>query len=859
MLVRRIVLLCTLVLPAALGQTARLQPGAPRRFSIAPQTQQTFLTGFTVAVPPGISRLTIDLEPDVASHDLLLLARFNRDVAVQDGMAVGTDFSAQTIGTGREQIVITPASTPPLQTGLYYVAIGVATLHTAIGGTLTARLEGGAAGVFIVSTFDFDSDGWGRNFPESGVPTASLGEASATLLWVSGGGAPGGFLELTDPSDSVVTQDFVVAPQKFLGNLSALSNPRFEFNLRRVSTAEALFPVRLRILGEGATYEWTSAEPPTPSWTPYRVPIDAATFRRTSGQASLAQALSNVQRIEISMDHTPAQERNGLDNFALVADLAPAPMPASPSAPITSLFDSDTDGWGRNYPPAGVSGATFGDSASTLFWSLEGGFPVGALIYNEAESGADDFFVAPPKFLGNLARIANPRLEFDYRHVSELGAILPVVVRLIGAGSSFRWAGALPALFGQYQRYRVPLAGPFFIQESGVAGFAQALAAVERIEISADQSLGRETNSLDNVTLVSAPTPPLVPTLSAPAALNFRAVAGGATPAPQELLLTSDADAGGGVRWSAVVEPASSWLSVSILESFTPSRMIVAINLTGLSPGVYSGTIRITALGATNSPLSVRVSVTVEAPPAPVPRIQAGGVVNAASFRAPLAAGALASLFGNDLGPPEGVSAGFAPGTQSLPTSFRGVRVLIRDASGSAIGEAPLVYISRGQLNFQMPWEAAGRDRVLVVVDSNSQLSAPEPVALAAVAPGLFTHSSNRGVVQNQDFGLNGPNAPAPVGSVLIAYLTAPGMVMPAVASGQASPASPLSLVTAGASAAVGGVPASVLFLGLTPGLVGVAQANILVPEQAPSGDQILTLTIGGQLSNGVIVSIAAR
>jgi uncharacterized protein (TIGR03437 family) len=46
------------------------------------------------------------------------------------------------------------------------------------------------------------------------------------------------------------------------------------------------------------------------------------------------------------------------------------------------------------------------------------------------------------------------------------------------------------------------------------------------------------------------------------------------------------------------------------------------------------------------------------------------------------------------------------------------------------------------------------------------------------------------------------------------------------------------------------------LFLGLTPGLVGLAQANILVPDAAPLGDQILLITIGGQTANGALVSI---
>jgi uncharacterized protein (TIGR03437 family) len=214
------------------------------------------------------------------------------------------------------------------------------------------------------------------------------------------------------------------------------------------------------------------------------------------------------------------------------------------------------------------------------------------------------------------------------------------------------------------------------------------------------------------------------------------------------------------------------------------------------------------------------------------------------------------TLFGANLGPAEGVSPPYLPGTQTLPTRFAGVRVLVRDAGGAQITEAPLLYISRTQINFQVPFETSGRTSVLVAVDNNDLVSAAEPVALAAVAAGLFAHGANRAVAQNQDFSLNQPAIPAPRGGALIAYLTGQGSVVPPVSTGQAAPASPLSVATASATATIGGVPATVLFLGLTPGLVGLAQANILVPDAAPLGDQILLITIGGQTANGALVSI---
>ncbi len=848
-------ILSCLLLPAVFGQTVRLEAGGPRRFTIPPQSQPTLLTGITVAVPPGVTRLTIDLTPDVLSNDLDLFARFGQDVA-QFGSLIIADSSSQTPGPGHEQIVISSHSRPPLQTGLYYLGINVITLSATITGSITVTIEGGGStGTFILSSFDRDADGWTRNFalPAPAAPGASQGNPGSTLAWLSSGGSPDGYLSLMPAGG--LQQDFVVAPPKFLGNWAAMTNPRLEFDYLHASPQDALFPVTVRLLGGGAVYQWTSAAPPAGAWTHYRVAVNGDNFKLASSAASLALALSNVQRVEVSLDQAPGPDTDGLDNFALMGDLSGGPPKAVPAVPVVSTFDNDTEGWGRSYPPAGVTGAAIGDPPSTLALSTDGGMPGGAIVFNGAGAG-DNFFVAPPKFLGNVAAIPNPRLDFDYRHTATPEGVAPIVVRLLGAGSAYRWVGGNPA--PTYQHYRVPLDAAFFVPEFGAASFSQVLAVVERIEISAEQTDGQETDSLDNVALVSALTAPLAPTISiAPAPLNFTATAGDPNPAPQAFVISSNADVGGaGASWTAVIAPPASWLSLSAASGGTPARVTVSVSIAGLTPGTYSTTITVAVPGAANPPQAIRVSLTVATPPAPTPRITPGSVVNAASSRSLLAAGALGSLYGSNLGPAEGIAAGFLPGSQTLPTKMQGVRVLVRDASGAPIAEAPLLYISSGQVNFQMPMEVAGRSSVVVFVDNNGQLSAPEAVALAATAPGLFTVGANRAAAQNQDFSLNSPSNPAPRGGILIAYLTGPGPLSIPVPTGQAAPSNPLAQATSPVIATIGGVPATVLFLGLTPGLVGVAQANILAPAEAPVGDQTLLISIGGQAANGALVSI---
>jgi uncharacterized protein (TIGR03437 family) len=839
------------------AQLVRLTPGQNRRFQMPPQAGPSVLAGFAVTAPGGTSRLTIEAETDNPSLDISLWTRFGQNLEVQGGTVTRADFSSQTLGLepGRERIVITSASTPPLQTGTYYIAVATTQVNTAITGTLRVSLDGGGTfGTYLISTFDADAEGWGRNFPESPLPGATVGDPGSFVDWSSLGGSPGGYLRMNDANGDV--QDAAVAPPKFLGNLAALVNPRIEFDFRHVSGGEAIFVLRVRILANGGTFDWTSSEPPSASWTHYRLPLNSATFRRFAGQEPLEQALTNVQRIEITMDQLIGSEINGIDNFALIGELPPG-QPGTvpvPSAPVVSNFDLGADGWGRNYPPSPLPGASIGDSESVLSWQLEGGNPGGWIRYRDAGSGDPDFFVAPPKFLGNLAALQNPRLEFDYRHTADVTGLGPMAVRLVGAGSSFVWIGGSPAPFGAFSRFQVPLGEAFFVRESGAASFGQLLTNVQRIEISAEMAPGPETDGLDNVSLLTSPVPPLRPVLSAgPANLTFSGTAGGANPASQSLRISSGGDT---IPWTAAVEPASPWLLLSAASGVTPMTINVAANLAGLNPGTYTATIRVEAPAASNSPQTVAVRLDVAPSPATLPRINAGSIGNAAAFRPPLAAGALSTLFGVNLGPAEGVSAAFLPGTQSLPTSLRGVKILIRDVGGALIAEAPLLYVSATQINFQMPFEAAGRSSVAVVVDNNGLQSPPETVAVAPAAPGVFTAPGNRAVAQNQDFTLNTPSNPAPRGSVVIVYLTGHGAVSPSVPTGQAAPPDPLSRATGGSSASIGGVSAPVLFLGLTPGLVGVAQANVLVPDGAPAGDQVLLVSIAGQAANAALISV---
>ena len=70
------------------------------------------------------------------------------------------------------------------------------------------------------------------------------------------------------------------------------------------------------------------------------------------------------------------------------------------------------------------------------------------------------------------------------------------------------------------------------------------------------------------------------------------------------------------------------------------------------------------------------------------------------------------------------------------------------------------------------------------------------------------------------------------------------------------APASPLSRAALDVSATIGGVAARVDFLGATPGFVALSQANIVVPDGAPVGDQPLVINVGGHDSNRTVITV---
>ncbi len=226
------------------------------------------------------------------------------------------------------------------------------------------------------------------------------------------------------------------------------------------------------------------------------------------------------------------------------------------------------------------------------------------------------------------------------------------------------------------------------------------------------------------------------------------------------------------------------------------------------------------------------------------PAIEPAGrceVVNGASFLpGPVAPGEIVAVFAPGAGPEE-PAAGALGADGRVKTVLAGVEVRFNGIP------APIFYAGRDQLNVQVPYEAAGRDELLVEVFSGGRLHSRARVGTAAAAPGIFTleGGSGQAAAVHADGTLNSEENPAPKGAVILLYATGEGLLTPPGETGRPAeepfgrPASPVHV-------RIGGLPAEVLYAGAAPGLAGVMQVNVRAPGGfAPSGRLAVELWVG--------------
>jgi len=172
---------------------------------------------------------------------------------------------------------------------------------------------------------------------------------------------------------------------------------------------------------------------------------------------------------------------------------------------------------------------------------------------------------------------------------------------------------------------------------------------------------------------------------------------------------------------------------------------------------------------------------------------------------------------------------------------------------------APLFYVSATQINAQIPFDLDPSNEYQILVNANGALSTPQPLQLSAATPGLDAFPDGTIVALHAATGaLVTADDPARSGEFIVMFLLGMGKTDNPVTTGDVTPATlnrPLS--TPALTLAGEPVQASfVAFAGLTPGLVGLYQINLKIPDVEVDGNLVLTVSQNGDASNSTILPV---
>ena len=211
------------------------------------------------------------------------------------------------------------------------------------------------------------------------------------------------------------------------------------------------------------------------------------------------------------------------------------------------------------------------------------------------------------------------------------------------------------------------------------------------------------------------------------------------------------------------------------------------------------------------------------------PSIAPGGVISASSSAVDLSPGSLATVYGVNLS--DSVYSNlFDISTGAFMTSTgSGLSVTVNGVN------APLIYVSPSQINFQVPWETSTDPTTpaSVQVMRSGILSNAQPLTLAPSAPSAFvTYTNDAAILTCYQ------NSPVTAGAVCTIYGNGFGPKNSASQDGVPASAPSLTPLEVPGSPAscqltIAGVPATVLYCGAAPNEV-IDQLNFTYPAGVP-------------------------
>jgi minor extracellular serine protease Vpr len=251
----------------------------------------------------------------------------------------------------------------------------------------------------------------------------------------------------------------------------------------------------------------------------------------------------------------------------------------------------------------------------------------------------------------------------------------------------------------------------------------------------------------------------------------------------------------------------------------------------------------------------------------PQPAITPGQIVDNAAFQPTIAPGSIVAIKGSNLMDTlELVNTTLGYDVSATPfwepvLDFVNVSFDVPAANISV--PAPIVAVSASQINVQVPWElsqaiSAGQTsaQVKVIIDETI-FSNVATANMATYTPAFFTYSANGATIAdalNPSYQVITSSNPAIPGNYIMLYANGLGPVATTPADGFAPAAN--TNTTQACTVSIGGQPATVAFCGQPEGLA-IYQVNVQVPTNLTSGNQPITISVGGNTSpSGVVIPV---
>ena len=232
---------------------------------------------------------------------------------------------------------------------------------------------------------------------------------------------------------------------------------------------------------------------------------------------------------------------------------------------------------------------------------------------------------------------------------------------------------------------------------------------------------------------------------------------------------------------------------------------------------------------------------------ATTPVITPGQVMNGASYLGTMAPGGLATLYGSNLA--DGIPT--IDATNGFPKSAGNVTVSVNGVN------APLIYVSPTQINFQIPWATTAGSYVPIKVTRSGADSAVEYVTIAPAAPSVFLNEYVNGTAWVNGTGCVLTECAVQANGNYVMWANALGPKATPMQDGLGAvyPGTPLPIEVPGGpdscQLTIGGQAAVVQYCGAAPGEV-IDQINFTYPAGVTAATPYVeaTLTVGGVTGN---------